>query len=172
MKRLRHFNKHINEVPWLPKELLGEETALIEVYYLGWRRWELHTTNLLFTPPETWFRVPSPHCCGCSLSLAQVFQQQENETGNHFLRGVGDSPEREDSLQLSCLQIPEDLMFAGRIKLVLFVPEGWKSCRNKAWRLQGIRFQLTFREKDVRSAWKWRREDWVVTRAVAAADPA
>lgn len=45
--------------------------------------------------------------------------------------GWGELPEREDTLQLSSLQILECLVFAGRIKLVLFVPKGWKLYRTK-----------------------------------------
>lgn len=44
---------------------------------------------------------------------------------------MGVLPEREDSLQLSSLQILRCLVFAGRIKLVLFVPKGWKLYRTK-----------------------------------------
>lgn len=46
--------------------------------------------------------------------------------------GVGGKlPEREDTLHLSSLQIPECLVLAGRIKLVLFAPKGWELYRTE-----------------------------------------
>ena len=59
----------INNVVWLPKELLGDEAVLTDVYYLEWRRWEFQTTIPYLFLLRHDSGSKAPHYCGCSLSL-------------------------------------------------------------------------------------------------------
>ena len=62
--------------------------------------------------------------------------EEDGETQNPTLRGPDICPKGQAQPPESCLQILERLVFAGGIKLALFVLRGRKRYRTKAWKTQ------------------------------------